>query len=189
MARDPSRLLVTTTAAIEVEFMAHRHSEAARVRNELSQLPERYIEEPSFAADMVKRCGLAASPTAGVSLDWLEAIGERFVTLNEAVHEILDVRPEDVDDVAPAWERVAVRQAPAARGSRSMADCVLCEAALRVARQRPHGTTGLLTSNKKDFRQGGSLHPGLVESYAGAGLVDLPTWRDALMFARGSAST
>ena len=137
---------------------------------------------------MSMRCGLAPS-TPYKSLDWFESIGERFEALTEKVHAALSVGYDDDVDVMLAWSRVAVRRAPAKRGTKSMADCVLCEAALRIARQRPPGTTGLLTSNKKDFRQAGSLHPDLDETYSHAGLVDLPTWRHALMFARAGTDT
>lgn len=185
LAGDASRLIVMTTAAVQVEFMAHRHSEAATVRRELRRCSEKLGDDTELVSNMFARCGLAPHPLDELSLEWFEDLGERFVTLTNAVCRATVVRPDDTDDVIPAWERVAVRRAPANRGSRSMADCVLCEAALRIARQRRSGTTGLLTSNKKDFRLAGSLHPDLVGAYGEAGLIDLPTWRDALTFARG----
>ncbi len=133
------------------------------------------------------RCGLRDVSDDPSPLDWFEPLAVLFEALAATVHAALSVGYDDDADVMGAWARVAVRRAPAQRGTRSMADSVLCEAALRIARQRPPGTTGLLTSNKKDFRQAGSLHPDLVDGYGQAGLVDLPTWRDALMFARAGA--
>jgi hypothetical protein len=190
IASDPATLILAMTEAIEVEFHSNRQKVTTEVRHEL----RRYCEsldsnDPSPMADMLKRCGLSLRPPGELSLEWFEAVAVRFEVLTDRAYAVMGVRPNDPDDVMPAWERVAVRRAPAVRGSKSMVDAVLCETALRVSRQRPRGTTGLLTSNKKDFRKAGALHPDLVDSYDDSGLVDLPTWRDALMFARGSTGS
>lgn len=93
----------------------------------------------------------------------------------DTVHSLLVVLPHDEIEVSTAYSRVAHGRAPAARGAASMNDSALCEAALRLARQRPARTTGLLTSNSHDFRPTGILDADLVDDYDAAGLVDLPT--------------
>ena len=186
IAGDESALLLAIPVLIEAEYQKHRNGAADGVLNELRKHHNTVMFEAKFMRDMLKRCGLTAGELPAISLpaDWADTLAGRFVSLAAEVHAKLTLVPHDPDDVVPAFSRVANSRAPAVQGAVGMNDSTLCEVALRIARQRPLGTTALLTSNGKDFRQAGSLHPQLVGDYDVSGLVDLPTWREALRFAR-----
>lgn len=186
LASDATSVLLAIPEAIEVEYEKHRQGTVESVLNELRKHHNTVTTEATFMKDMLRRCGLTAGelPTIDVPADWQETLATRFVDLGADVRAKLTVMPHDEDDVTPAYSRVAKSRAPAVQGAVGMNDSTLCEVALRIARQRPPGTTGLLTSNDRDFRQSGSLHPELVAEYDAGGLVDLRTWRDAFMFAR-----
>ena len=186
IAGDESALVLAIPMLIEVEYEKHRQGAAEGVLNELRKHHNTVASEASFMMDMLKRCSLTADELPAIDLpaDWADTLAARFVGLGADVHAKLTLVPHDEDDVAPAYSRVVTSRAPAVQGAVGMNDSTLCEVALRIARQRPPGTTGLLTSNDKDFRQAGSLHPDLVGDYDAGGLVDLSTWRDALLFTR-----
>lgn len=188
IAGDASALLLAIPEAIEAEYQKHRQGTAESVLNDLRRHHNTVTNEASFMKDMLRRCGLTVDelPAIDLPVEWVEKLAARFVNLGVDVRANLTLVPHDEDDIAPAYARVAKSRAPAVQGAVGMNDSTLCEVALRIARQRPHGTTGLLTSNDTDFRQSGSLHPQLVADYDAGGLVDLPTWRDALMFARAT---
>ena len=183
-ADNRSALLLAIPAVIEAEFEKHRQGAAEEVLNTLRKHHNTLTAEAKAMADMLKRCRLTAAelPAIDVPTAWPLTLTERFVDLASTLHAALRVLPHDDTDVSPAYARVVRGLAPAVKGAASMNDSTLCEMALRIARQRPVGTTGLLTSNTSDFRPGGSLHPDLAADYASAGLVDLPTWRDAARF-------
>lgn len=185
IADDPSALLLSIPEAIEAEYQKHSEGTAEGVLNELRKHHNTMFTEARFMTDMLRRCGVAADEVPAIDLpsDWAESLAARFANLGAEVRAKLTLVSHDEDDVKPAYSRVAKSRAPAVQGAVGMNDSTLCEVALRIARQRPPGTTGLLTSNGRDFRQSGSLHPELVADYDAGGLVDLPTWRDALMFA------
>lgn len=186
IAGDASALLLSIPEAIEAEYQKHSQGTVEGVLNELRKHHNTVTIEARFMKDLLRRCGVTADelPTIDLPSDWAETLAAQFANLGADVRTKLTLVPHDEDDVTPAYSRIAKSRAPAVQGAVGMNDSTLCEVALRIARQRPPGTTGLLTSNDKDFRQSGSLHPQLVADYDAGGLVDLPTWRDALMFAR-----
>lgn len=188
IAGDASSLLLAIPEVIEAEYQKHRQGAADGVLNELRKHHNTVTTEARFMKDLLRRCGVSAYELPAIDLpsEWVDSLATRFLKLGEDVRSNLTLVPHDEDDVTPAYARVAKSRAPAVQGAVGMNDSTLCEVALRIARQRPPGTTGLLTSNGKDFRQSGSLHPQLIDEYDTAGLVDLPTWRDALMFARAA---
>ena len=111
-------------------------------------------------------------------------LSARFGALADVVHGTLVPVARDAGDEARGFDRTVKREPPAIRGAASVNDSVLCEAALRLATHRPRGTTGLLTSNDRDFRRAQTLHPSLTVDYDAPGLVDLRSWGDAISLVR-----
>ena len=180
--------MLAIPAVIEGEYRKHRDSEALAVLNKLREHHNTLTAEAVAMKQMLKRCALteAELPSVGLPTDWVDNVAGRFAALAATVHPMLTVLPHDEDDVTLAYARVVHGRAPAAKGAASMNDSTLCEVALRIAGHRSAGATGLLTSNSSDFRPTGSLDPELVNDYDSVGLVDLPTWRDALRFAQAA---
>lgn len=185
-AGQTSALILAIPEAIEAEYQKHRHGTAEHVLNGLHNHHNTLTGTATLMNDMINRCALTADDLPAIDLpeNWADDLAARFEHLAADVHARLTVVPHDDVDIAAAYSRVATCRAPAVQGAAGMNDSTLCEASLRVARQRPPATTALLTSNDKDFRKSGSLHPQLVDDYAASGLVDVATWRDALRFVR-----
>jgi hypothetical protein len=187
---DASLLVLAMPEAIEAEYRRHRDGTTDSVLNELRERHNALLSQSKALGEMIERCALVESeiPSIGMPDNWVEAVAGRFSASAETLHSLLSVVPHDEDDVSSAYSRVVHGLAPAAKGAASMNDSTLCEVALRIARQRHTGTTGLLTSNAQDFRPRGSLDSDLLTDYTAAGLVDLATWRDALRFVQAVAA-
>lgn len=179
-------VILAIPEVIDIEYLSHRTNQEAATRGELRKLHAGLLADAAALQKLRHRCGLGADELPGAlpQREWGDALSARFGSSADEVHGTLTLLARDAGDEARGFDRTVKREPPAVRGAGSVNDSVLCETALRLAAHRPRGTTGLLTSNDRDFRRAQVLHPALAEEYDTHGLVDLRSWGDALSLTR-----
>lgn len=157
----------------------------------------RVLDEWADNVDPVTQAAIQALTT---QLDQQRHLSETMAALQGAPTSPTQEQPERpivaakafADQILAAARHVAVQQVdlrkagaralaalrPASKGNSALADCVIFETALRIARKRPPGSAPIvfLSSNTKDYYLGTALDPTCAAELAAAGMTFATSW-------------
>lgn len=156
------------------EFAAHIDSVALSTRDALRGLRRRVVHADEVAGHL----GMARLSVHS-AVPWEDELVDKAGVITRAwLSDALELETTD-EELRRAHRRTNLRLPPARQGSSSTHDCIIVERAMRAASARVHGTTWLLTGNRRDFApDGGRLDPALATDFAACGLEFATSWAE-----------